>query len=488
MSLTDASLADLARELAARSLSSRELTQHFLDRIAALNPTINAFVTVDAGKSLAEAAAADALIAAGQAGPLTGVPIAHKDIFCTDGWLTTCGSKMLSNFVAPYDAHVIQRFKAAGLPSLGKTNMDEFAMGSSNETSYFGPVKNPWDTSRVPGGSSGGAAACIAARMAPAATGTDTGGSIRQPAAFAGITGLKPTYGLVSRYGMIAFASSLDQAGPMAKSAEDCALLLNVMTGFDPNDSTSLERDKEDYARDLDQPLAGLRVGLPKEFFADGLNHDVAAAVDAAVAELKKLGATTVEVSLANAGLAIPVYYVLAPAEASSNLSRFDGVRYGYRAPEYTDLNDLYAKTRAQGFGAEVKRRILIGAYVLSHGYYDAYYLQAQKIRRLIADDFAEAFKVCDVILGPTAPGTAFKLGEKSDDPVEMYLNDLYTIPANLAGLPGMSLPCGFDSQNLPIGLQLVGNYFSEAKMLNIAHQYQRATDWHIRRPEGLLP
>ena len=486
MSLTDASLADLARELAARSLSSRELTQHFLDRIAALNPTINAFVTVDAGKSLAEAAAADALIAAGQAGPLTGVPIAHKDIFCTDGWLTTCGSKMLSNFVAPYDAHVIQRFKAAGLPSLGKTNMDEFAMGSSNETSYFGPVKNPWDTSRVPGGSSGGAAACIAARMAPAATGTDTGGSIRQPAAFAGITGLKPTYGLVSRYGMIAFASSLDQAGPMAKSAEDCALLLNVMTGFDPNDSTSLERDKEDYARDLDQPLAGLRVGLPKEFFADGLNHDVAAAVDAAVAELKKLGATTVEVSLANAGLAIPVYYVLAPAEASSNLSRFDGVRYGYRAPEYTDLNDLYAKTRAQGFGAEVKRRILIGAYVLSHGYYDAYYLQAQKIRRLIADDFADAFKVCDVILGPTAPGTAFKLGEKSDDPVEMYLNDLYTIPANLAGLPGMSLPCGFDSQNLPIGLQLVGNYFSEAKMLNIAHQYQRATDWHIRRPEGL--
>ena len=486
MSLTDASLADLARELAARSLSSRELTQHFLDRIAALNPTINAFVTVDAGKSLAEAAAADALIAAGQAGPLTGVPIAHKDIFCTDGWLTTCGSKMLSNFVAPYDAHVIQRFKAAGLPSLGKTNMDEFAMGSSNETSYFGPVKNPWDTSRVPGGSSGGAAACIAARMAPAATGTDTGGSIRQPAAFAGITGLKPTYGLVSRYGMIAFASSLDQAGPMAKSAEDCALLLNVMTGFDPNDSTSLERDKEDYARDLDQPLAGLRVGLPKEFFADGLNHDVATALDAAVAELKKLGATTVEVSLANAGLAIPVYYVLAPAEASSNLSRFDGVRYGYRAPEYTDLNDLYAKTRAQGFGAEVKRRILIGAYVLSHGYYDAYYLQAQKIRRLIADDFADAFKVCDVILGPTAPGTAFKLGEKSDDPVEMYLNDLYTIPANLAGLPGMSLPCGFDSQNLPIGLQLVGNYFSEAKMLNIAHQYQRATDWHIRRPEGL--
>ncbi len=487
MNLTDASLAALAAELARKQLSSRELTQHFLDRITAQNPTINAFVTVDADKSLAEAAAADTLIAAGQAGPLAGVPIAHKDIFCTDGWRTTCGSKMLHNFVAPYDAHVIQRFKAAGLPSLGKTNMDEFAMGSSNETSYFGAVKNPWDTSRVPGGSSGGAAACIAARMAPAATGTDTGGSIRQPAAFAGITGLKPTYGLVSRYGMIAFASSLDQAGPMAKSAEDCALLLNVMTGFDPNDSTSLEREKEDYTRDLNLPLAGLRVGLPREFFADGLNQDVAAAVDAAVAELKKLGATPVEVSLANAGLAIPVYYVLAPAEASSNLSRFDGVRYGYRAPEYTDLNDLYAKTRAQGFGAEVKRRILIGAYVLSHGYYDAYYLQAQKIRRLIADDFADAFKVCDVILGPTAPGTAFKLGEKSDDPVEMYLNDLYTIPANLAGLPGMSLPCGFDSQGLPIGMQLVGNYFSEAKMLNIAHQYQRATDWHARRPEGLL-
>ncbi len=483
MSFTESSLAALAAQLASRTVSSRELTQHFLDRIAALNPTINAFVTVDAEKSLAEAAAADALLASGRAGPLAGVPIAHKDIFCTDGWRTTCGSKMLADFVAPYDAHVVRRFKAAGLPSLGKTNMDEFAMGSSNETSFFGPVKNPWDTARVPGGSSGGAAACIAARMAPAATGTDTGGSIRQPAAFAGITGLKPTYGLVSRYGMIAFASSLDQAGPMAKSAEDCALLLNVMTGFDPNDSTSLEREKEDYARDLNRPLSGLRVGLPKEFFAEGLNAEVAAAVETAVAELKKLGATTVEVSLANAKLAIPVYYVLAPAEASSNLSRFDGVRYGYRAPEYADLNDMYAKTRAQGFGAEVKRRILIGAYVLSHGYYDAYYLQAQKIRRLIAHDFAEAFKVCDVILGPTAPGTAFRLGEKSDDPVEMYLNDLYTIPANLAGLPGMSLPCGFDSRRLPIGLQLVGDYFSEAKMLNVAHQYQRVTDWHARKP-----
>ncbi|MDP1864650.1 MAG: Asp-tRNA(Asn)/Glu-tRNA(Gln) amidotransferase subunit GatA [Thiobacillus sp.] len=484
--MSDASLSALAAQLAAKQVSSRELTQQYLDRITALNPVLNAFITVDADKTLTEAAAADALIAKGKAGPLTGVPIAHKDIFCTDGWLTTCGSKMLHNFIAPYDAHVIQRFKAAGMPSLGKTNMDEFAMGSSNETSYFGAVKNPWNTAYVPGGSSGGAAACVAARMAPAATGTDTGGSIRQPAALCGITGLKPTYGLVSRFGMIAFASSLDQAGPMAPSAEDCALLLNVMTGFDPNDSTSLEREKEDYARDLDKPLTGLRVGLPREFFAEGLNNEVATAVEAAVTELKKLGATTVEISLANSKLAIPVYYVLAPAEASSNLSRFDGVRYGYRAPEYANLDDMYCKTRAQGFGAEVKRRILIGAYVLSHGYYDAYYLQAQKIRRLIANDFTEAFKTCDVILGPTAPGTAFKLGEKSDNPVEMYLNDLYTIPANLAGLPGMSLPCGFDSQGLPIGLQLVGNYFSEAKMLNVAHQYQCVTDWHARAPEGL--
>ncbi len=482
----ESSISTLAARLAAKDISSRELAQAWLDRIGALNPVINAFITVDADKTLAEAAAADAMRVAGTAGPLTGVPVAHKDIFCTEGWLTTCGSKMLHNFVAPYDAHVIQRFKAAGLPSLGKTNMDEFAMGSSNETSFYGAVKNPWDVARVPGGSSGGAAACVAARMAPAATGTDTGGSIRQPAAFTGITGLKPTYGLVSRYGMIAFASSLDQAGPMAKSAEDCALLLNVMTGFDPNDSTSLDRAKEDYTRNLDKPLAGVRVGLPREFFAEGLDGMVAAAVEAAVAELKKLGAIPVDISLANSRLAIPVYYVLAPAEASSNLSRFDGVRYGHRAAEYADLDDMYAKTRAQGFGAEVKRRILIGTYVLSHGYYDAYYVQAQKIRRLIADDFREAFKACDLILGPTTPGTAFRIGEISDDPVQMYLNDLYTIPANLAGLPGMSLPCGFDAQGLPIGLQLVGNYFDEARMLNVAHQYQRVTDWHTRRPEGL--
>ncbi len=484
--MMESSLKMLAAMLADKRVSSRELCQSWLSRIDTLNPVLNAFITVDADKTLAEATLADQMRANGQAGQLTGVPIAHKDIFCTEGWLTSCGSKMLHNFIAPYDAHVIQRFKAAGMPSLGKTNMDEFAMGSSNETSYFGAVKNPWHTDYVPGGSSGGAAACIAARMAPAATGTDTGGSIRQPAALCGISGLKPTYGLVSRFGMIAFASSLDQAGPMAKSAEDCALLLNVMTGFDPNDSTSLEREKEDYSRDLEQPLAGVRVGLPREFFAEGLNNEVAAAVEAAIGELKKLGAIPVEVALPNSQLAIPVYYVLAPAEASSNLSRFDGVRYGYRAPEYIDLNDMYSKTRAQGFGDEVKRRILIGAYVLSHGYYDAYYLQAQKIRRLIANDFIEAFKSCDMILGPTAPGTAFKLGEKADDPVSMYLNDLYTIPANLAGLPGMSLPCGFDGKGLPIGLQLVGNYFNEAKMLNVAHQYQRVTNWHSRAPEGI--
>ena len=432
----------LAAQLAAKQISSRELAQTYLDRIAALNPAINAFITVDAEKTLVEAAAADALIAAGNAGPLTGVPIAHKDIFCTDGWLTTCGSKMLHNFVAPYDAHVIQRFKAAGMPSSGQDQHGRVRHGLvATKPRFFGAVKNPWNPAYVPGGSSGGAAACVAARMAPAATGTDTGGSIRQPAALCGITGLKPTYGLVSRYGMIAFASSLDQAGPMAPSAEDCALLLNVMTGFDPNDSTSLEREKEDYTRDLEQPLAGLRVGLPKEFFAEGLNNEVAAAVEAAVAELKKLGATTVEISLANSQArhsrllrAGAGRGLVATCRASTACATATAHR------NTADLNDMYSKTRAQGFGAEVKRRILIGAYVLSHGYYDAYYLQAQKIRRLIADDFSAAFKTCDVILGPTAPGTAFKLGEKSDDPVEMYLNDLYTIPANLAGLPGMSL------------------------------------------------
>jgi len=483
--MTESTIKELADLLASGKSSSVELCQDYLARISARNPDLNAFITVDAERTLAEARAADARRGAGQAGPLTGVPIAHKDIFCAEGWLTTCGSKMLHNFVSPYDAHVISQFKVAGMPCLGKTNMDEFAMGSSNETSHYGPVKNPWDTARVPGGSSGGSAACVAAGLAPAATGTDTGGSIRQPAALCGITGLKPTYGVVSRYGMIAFASSLDQAGPMARTAEDCAFLLNVMAGFDQRDSTSLEREQEDYARDLARPLAGLRIGLPKEFFGEGLTGDTATAVQAAIEQFRKLGATTVEVSLPNSGLSVAAYYVIAPAEASSNLSRFDGVRYGYRTPDYADLTDMYEKTRAEGFGAEVKRRIMIGTYVLSHGYYDAYYIQAQKLRRLIAQDFAEAYRQCDVILGPTAPTTAFKLGEKADDPVQMYLSDIYTIAVNLAGLPGMSLPCGFDGQGLPIGLQLIGDYFSEARMLNVAHQYQLATDWHLRTPGG---
>ena len=479
-------LKQLTTELAAKRVSSVEVAEFFLKRINTLGKTLNAFISVDAEKTLTAAQAADRLIAAGKAGPLTGVPVAHKDIFCAKGWLTTCGSKMLANFRAPYDAHVIEQFNAAGAVTVGKTNMDEFAMGSSNETSFFGPVRNPWNTQTVPGGSSGGSAAAVAARLAPVATGTDTGGSIRQPAALTGICGLKPTYGVVSRYGMIAFASSLDQAGPFAKTAEDLGIMLNAMAGFDPRDSTSLERAREDYTRDLEKPLAGLRVGLPREFFAEGMSPDVAKAIDEAIAQYRKLGCTMVEVSLPNMKLSVPVYYVLAPAEASSNLSRFDGVRYGYRAPEYGDLSDMYKKSRAQGFGAEVKRRILIGTYVLSHGYYDAYYIKAQKLRRLIAQDFVAAFKQCDVILGPTSPGTAFKIGEKSGDPVQMYLSDIYTIAVNLAGLPGMSLPCGFDRANLPVGMQLIGDYFGEAKMLNVAHQYQLATDWHLRMPQGI--
>jgi len=475
-----------AADLAARRVSSVEVTRYFIKRINALGKTLNAFISVDEEQSLASARAADQLIAAGKGGPLTGIPLAHKDIFCAKGWLATCGSKILSNFVAPYDAHVIERFNQAGAVIAGKTNMDEFAMGSSNETSFYGPVKNPWDTAAVPGGSSGGSAAAVAARLAPAATGTDTGGSIRQPAAFTGICGLKPTYGVVSRYGMIAFASSLDQGGPFAKTAEDLALMLNVMAGFDARDSTSLQRAPEDYTRELAQPLRGLRIGLPTEFFAAGLASDVARAVEAAIAEFRRLGCETLEVRLPNMRLAVPVYYVLAPAEASSNLARFDGVRYGYRAPEYSDLLDMYCKTRAQGFGAEVKRRILIGTYVLSHGYYDAYYIKAQKLRRLIAQDFVEAFKQCDVIMGPTTPTTAFNLGEKAGDPVQMYLSDIYTIAVNLAGLPGMSIPAGFGGRNHPVGLQLIGNYFGEAKMLNAAHQYQLATDWHMRMPEGI--
>jgi aspartyl-tRNA(Asn)/glutamyl-tRNA(Gln) amidotransferase subunit A len=482
--LINSGLRELSSALAEKKVSAVELATLFLNRIELRNPSLNAFVTTDREKTLAQAKTADDRRAAGESGQLLGMPIAHKDIFCTEGWRTTCGSKMLANFISPYDATVVQRFKQAGTVMLGKLNMDEFAMGSSNETSHFGPVKNPWDTSRVPGGSSGGSAAAIAARLAPAVTGTDTGGSIRQPASLCGLTGLKPTYGVVSRYGMIAFASSLDQAGPMAKSADDCALMLNAMAGFDERDSTSLQRPAEDYTRDLDKPLDGLRIGLPKEFFGAGMDDDVRTAVEAALAEYRKLGATTVEVSLPNSGLSVPAYYVIAPAEASSNLSRFDGVRYGHRAAEYGDLSDMYSKSRAQGFGAEVKRRILIGTYVLSHGYYDAYYLQAQKIRRLIANDFAAAFKQCDVIMGPASPSVAFKFGEKSADPVQMYLSDIYTISTNLAGLPGMSIPCGFGVNNMPVGLQLIGNWFDEARMLNIAHRYQQSTDWHSRQPD----
>jgi aspartyl-tRNA(Asn)/glutamyl-tRNA(Gln) amidotransferase subunit A len=479
----NASLKQLSLQLAEKKISSTELTTEFLKRIKALNPEYNAFITVNEEISLAQAQAADKMRASGQAGPLTGIPIAQKDIFCTKGWLTTCGSKMLSNFVSPYDAGVIERFNQAGAVNIGKTNMDEFAMGSSNETSFYGPVKNPWDHAAVPGGSSGGAACAVAARLAPAATGTDTGGSIRQPAALCGISGIKPTYGLVSRYGMIAFASSLDQGGPMAKTAEDLALLLNVMAGFDPRDSTSLQRDAEDYARDLQKPLTGLRIGLPKEYFAEGMSKDVENAIEKALDEYRKLGAQTVEVSLPNAPLAIPVYYVLAPAEASSNLSRFDGVRYGHRAKSYGDLADMYRKSRAEGFGPEVKRRILIGTYVLSHGYYDAYYIKAQKLRRLIAQDFAEAYKKCDIIMGPTTPTVAFNLGEKSGDPIQMYLSDIYTSAANLTGMPAMSIPVGFGDKNRPVGLHIIGNYFSEAQMLNVAHQYQLATGWHLQSP-----
>jgi len=483
--LLDASLSELSGALGRGTVSSVELTQHFLGRIAQLNGALNAFITVDAERSLGEAREADARRAAGRAGPLTGIPVAHKDIYCTRGMLTTCGSRMLANFTSPYDAHVIERFAAAGAVLLGKTNMDEFAMGSSSETSFFGPVKNPWDAGRVPGGSSGGSAAAVAARMAPAATGTDTGGSIRQPAAFTGVCGLKPTYGVVSRYGMIAFASSLDQGGPMARSAEDLALLMNVMGGHDARDSTSLERAAEDYTRELETPLAGLRIGLPREYFGEGCAPEVLARVREAIAWFEARGARLVELALPNSRLALPVYYVIAPAEASSNLSRYDGVRYGHRATDYADLADMYCRTRAEGFGAEVRRRILIGTYVLSHGYYDAYYLQAQKVRRLIARDFAEAFERCDVIMGPTSPSTAFALGANVDDPVQMYLNDIFTITAPLAGLPALSIPCGFDAAGLPVGLQLTGNHFAEAKLLGVAHRYQQESDWHRRVPSG---
>ncbi len=489
------SLRQIADALAARTVSAEELARDYLARIEAARG-LNAFVDVNAELTLEQARAADARRAQGQATPLTGVPIAHKDVFVTRGWASTAGSKMLAGYQSPFDATVVERLAAAGMVTLGKTNMDEFAMGSSNENSHFGIVRNPWDKQRVPGGSSGGSAAAVAAGLAPAATGTDTGGSIRQPASFSGITGIKPTYGRVSRYGMIAFASSLDQGGPMARSAEDCALLLNAMAGFDPKDSTSLTPAQggvdEDFTRHLGQPragasagqpLAGLRIGLPREYFGAGLSADVEAAVRGALAEYEKLGATLVDVTLPKTELSIPVYYVIAPAEASSNLSRFDGVRYGHRAAEYGDLLDMYKKTRAEGFGAEVKRRILVGTYVLSHGYYDAYYLQAQKIRRIIADDFQRAFSQCDVIMGPVAPTVAWKLGEKTADPVQMYLADIFTLSTSLAGLPGMSVPCGTGQDNMPVGLQLIGNYFDEARLLQVAHAFQQATDWHLRRP-----
>ncbi len=487
------SIAELARQLREKKVSAVETAQHFLARVRA-HEALGAFVDLNEEATLAQARAADAALAAGTAGPLAGVPIAHKDIFVTKDFVSTAGSKMLAGYRSPFDATVVTRLAEQGAVTLGKLSCDEFAMGSANENvavpalghSAPAPVRNPWDTSRIPGGSSGGSAAAVAARLAPAASGTDTGGSIRQPAAFCGITGIKPTYGRASRYGMIAYASSLDQAGPMARSAEDCALLLSAMCGPDlDRDSTSLDVPAEDFTRKLNNPLEGLRIGLPKEFFGAGLAPDVRAAIDAALKEYEKLGAKLVEISLPRTELAIPVYYIIAPAEASSNLSRFDGVKFGHRAKDYADLLDMYKKTRAQGFGDEVKRRIMIGTYVLSHGYYDAYYLQAQKLRRMIADDFQQAYTQCDVIAGPVAPTVAWKIGEKADDPVANYLADIYTLPGSLAGLPGMSLPVGFGAGNMPVGLQLIGNYLQEARLLNMAHRYQQVTDFHLRTPGG---
>lgn len=477
-------IAQLAAGLKAGEFSSVELTEYYINRIKNYDDSLNSFITVSDEQALAQAKKADEIIAAGNAQTLTGVPFAQKDIFCTNGVKTTCGSKMLDNFIAPYDASVIESFNSAGAVMLGKTNMDEFAMGSSNETSFYGAVKNPWNTDYVPGGSSGGSAASVAARLAPASTGTDTGGSIRQPAALCNLTGLKPSYGRVSRYGMIAFASSLDQAGTFTQNAEDAALMLNVMAGLDERDSTSIDHAVPDYSATLNQDVKGLKVGLPKEYFADGLDADVAKRIDDAINEYKKLGAEFVEISLPNTHLSVPAYYIVAPAECSSNLSRFDGVRFGYRCEDPKDLEDLYKRSRGEGFGAEVKRRILVGAYALSSGYYDAYYLKAQKIRRLIANDFTEAFKTVDVIMSPTTPTPAFKVGEKNNDPISMYYSDIYTIAVNLAGLPGMSVPCGFVN-NLPVGLQILAPYFGEEKLLSVAHQYQQVTGWHQQMPEA---
>ena len=500
MKLHEMGVAEIGRALRAKAVSSTELTQHLLARVTA-NAGLGAFLATDSAAALAAAHAADVTLAQGAGGVLTGVPVAHKDIFVTDfersKLPSTAGSKMLAGYASPFDATVVARLGSApgaGMVTLGKLNCDEFAMGSANENSAFGPVHNPWDAQRVPGGSSGGSAAAVAARLVPAATGTDTGGSIRQPASFCGITGIKPTYGVCSRYGMIAFASSLDQAGPMARSAEDCALLLSAMSGFDPRDATSAERPPQDFHAQMLQPregasaarpLAGLRIGLPREFFPAGLSGDVDAAVRAALAEAEKLGATLVDVSLPRTELSIPVYYIIAPAEASSNLGRFDGVKFGHRAADYTDLLDMYKKTRAEGFGPEVKRRIMIGTYVLSHGYYDAYYLQAQKLRRMIADDFQACFNACHVIAGPVAPSVAWKIGEQGDDPLQAYLADIFTLPASLAGLPGMSLPAGFGAHDMPVGLQLIGNYFDEGRLLHTAHALQQATDFHTRCPRG---
>jgi len=486
--LHDLSVAQLARHLRERKVSAVETAQHFLSRMRT-HAELGAFLDVNEEATLAQARAADVALAAGHAAAspsLLGVPVAHKDIFVTRDFVTTAGSKMLEGYRSPFDATVVAKMAEQGVVTLGKLNCDEFAMGSANENSAFGPVKNPWNPLHTPGGSSGGSAAAVAARLAPAATGTDTGGSIRQPASFCGITGIKPTYGRASRYGMVAFASSLDQAGPMARTAEDCALLLSSMCGPDPDrDSTSLDTPAEDFTRSLNEPLDGLRMGIPKEFFGEGLAPDVRAAVDAALSEYEKLGAKLVPISLPRTELSIPVYYIIAPAEASSNLSRFDGVKFGHRAAHYTDLVDMYKKTRAEGFGDEVKRRIMVGAYVLSHGYYDAYYLQAQKIRRMIADDFQQAFKSCDVIAGPVAPTVAWTLGGHGNDPLADYLADIFTLPASLAGLPGMSLPVGFGAGHLPVGLQLIGNYLQEAKLLNVAHRFQQVTDWHTAKPQG---
>jgi aspartyl-tRNA(Asn)/glutamyl-tRNA(Gln) amidotransferase subunit A len=483
--LHDLTVAELAAGLKAKSFSATEAAQHFLNRAQA--DTGGSFLAFNPEVTLAQARAADARLAAGTAGPLEGVPLGHKDIFVTRDFPTTAGSKMLEGYRSPFDATLVRRLAEAGMVTLGKLSCDEFAMGSGNENCAYGPVKNPWDTSRVPGGSSGGSAAAIAARIVPAATGTDTGGSIRQPASFCGITGIKPTYGRASRYGMIAYASSLDQGGPMARTAEDCAWLLSAMCGPDPDrDSTSLDVPAEDFTASLGADLKGLRIGIPQEFFGEGLAADVRAAVDGALTELTKQGATLVPISLPRTELSIPVYYIIAPAEASSNLSRFDGVKFGHRAKDYTDLESMYKKTRAEGFGCEVKRRIMTGTYVLSHGYYDAYYLQAQKIRRMIADDFQQAFKQCDVIAGPVAPKVAWKLGENANDPVADYLADIFTLPASLAGLPGMSVPAGFGAHNMPVGLQLIGNYFKEAQLLNVAHRLQQNTDFHLQKPAGV--